>query len=422
MSYPIHESLLSQTESDLNSDLLKSYSLSAQLQEFVEGYTDQNKITLNNLLEAERTELKSILDSFKPVDFNASVEEMLLDQLKAWKNKLRHAVYGSGQHVILHNTQTIGIAARIRAAGKFPLSQWGTDLDIKQCLGNDIINPKNIAAPGTHVLAPTVLFAQEGSTIAEASLQKELEFALNAIVANDVTGHVSLLVPVNCGNSHWRLAIIEIENQAIESACLWDSLSDAENLLTSSPAFLTLQKAVAQAAKKTVPVRTKAQGIQTNSSSCMDFVIQQIYRFKTVTNSITAALVSPTDLRLAVAKQIVLSQADLGAAVADKLIVDGNTISSNPLEQELPLVEKNKFLINLAQRKKSQIQFDGFFAKELQKLYTANPRCQDSDTTAEEKLQQTAFTSAYREFLAVVKTDEADNSTTDNTSSSTPRM
>jgi hypothetical protein len=416
----LHVSLLSQTDSDENLNLLNSYSLSPKLLDFIEHYTDENKITLRNLLEAERLELQAILKSIPAEELDNVQRDQLLEQLKIWKGKLRHAVYGTGEHVVLHNSQIIGMASSIRAGGNIPLSQWGTDMDIKQCLADNITNPKNIAAAGIYVLAPSVLTAQADSAEAHASLQKELEFALNAISSNQVTEQVKLLVPVNCGNSHWRLAIIQIKDMSIESACLWDSLSDPEDRLTSSPAYVTLQKAVAQAAKRpAIPTSTQAQGIQTNSSTCMDFVVQEIYRLKDVNNKITAAVSAP-ELRLEVARQIVLKQPDLGTAVAEKLHIDGTNISSNPLSVELPLVEKNKFLKNLAQRKNSQIQFDGFFAKELQKLYTQNPRSCDTDITAEKKLQHSAFTSAYREFLAS-STDEAET-TTDNTSPSTPRM
>jgi hypothetical protein len=390
---------LSDSDSTNNSQILASFDILPELKEFLENFTNENNITLNNnLLDTEREALASIIAELKRLDIkDATVRQQYIDKLNAWKTTLKHAVYGSSALAALHNSpKNIGIAEHVRTKHTVSLTHWGTDLDIKQCLGRNIIDPKDISAAGTYVLAPNVLFVQAGSTVAEESMKSILQETLKALEANNVAQKVNLLIPVNCGGSHWRLAIIHIENKVIMAADLWDSLHDS---IDPGESLETFKKAVDVVAQKDITVTKTATGIQTNSYSCMDYVIRKIYIEKKIENEITQAR-DPQALRLAIAKEVVTGQPDLGPAVASTLqILDDKAVVIEP-------EARNKFLSKLGDSKTSQIRFDGFFARELQNLYDKHPVI--ADAASENKLQQQALDAAYVEFQ---KTEAEQSST-----------
>jgi hypothetical protein len=103
-----------------------------------------------------------------------------------------------------------GFAESLLNNGAVPISEWGTDLDIRHCLGSQLTDEKTIAAGGIYILAPKSL------TESHLAIQDPLETALQTVQAQNISDQVSLRIPVNCGNNHWRLVKIEIIAQEIK--------------------------------------------------------------------------------------------------------------------------------------------------------------------------------------------------------------
>ena len=215
-----------------------------------------------------------------------------------------------------------GITADLLSKNKVNLKTWGTDKDIKDCLGEDLtIHPEQITKPGIYILAPVSL-TEVIDTAALEAIKNHLTEALNAIKTNHVHGRISLLIPVNSDNNHWRLARIYIRHQKISSALLWDSLGGKSKILRTQAAFANYKAACAQVATKKIRISMRIAHIQHNSHSCMDYVLQKIYRIIKRKNPITSTN-NEEMLRVAVIKQIAYNHPTL-KAIADTLAITGN--------------------------------------------------------------------------------------------------
>jgi hypothetical protein len=340
----------------------------------------------SNLLPEEISSLQFIVDAAQKTNLDElTAQNTLQAQLAEWKKTLKHAVAGAGADIALYAAQRILTTDLIKNK-KVKLTELGTDYDIIKCLGSDITDPKNIRLPGTYVINPCALIT--------TSIQKIIDETLRA--SKQTSGKIKLLIPVNCGNSHWRLAKIEIENQAVSKAVLWDSLLDEEikktiyygNLQTAIENPLTVQSVMPLVTVEVIPA-----GIQTNSHSCMDYVIQQIYNDLRLDNEITDAK-EAKGLRLAVIKQIATNVPELGQEFADNLKIKGDSVV-----EEIEFInadlsdEQEKFLKEISKGgsvKAVQESFDLIFANRIEKLQTS--------IRNDSKLQKVAFLQAFSIF------------------------
>jgi hypothetical protein len=277
----------------------------------------------------------------------------------------------------IHDAQK-SITSELIKHGKVKLDEWGTDLDIINCLGKDRFTfVSDITKSGTYVVKPCELTT--------AAMKEIIEAGLNSNISD-----LELLVPVYL-KRHWRLAKLIFKNNLLAEAILWDSLT-FENITSACEA---LQGAVKTAAlpivsskvkqAEAIQVKVVATGIQTNSHSCMDYVVHQVSKSLSLDNAITSAI-NANALRVAVVKQIAVNVPALGKEFAKNLEIEGDFI-----QEKIELTaEQEKFLQKISQGGAVQVSFDDEFAQQIQKLQTSI--CNES------KLQKIAFKRAYSIF------------------------
>ncbi len=298
----------------------------------------------------------------------------------------QHAAAGSDREI--HAAQKF-ITTDLIKQGKVKLSDLGTDLDIINCLGKDSFTEvSTITKPGAYIVKPCELTSAKLKAIIEDGLHAE-------------TSAIELFVPV-CFRSHWRLVKLKIKDNALIEATLWDPLA-----INNKVAYKLLQDAIeaaeskkAKKAKKAredsndayvetvVAAKAIAAKVQTNAHSCMDYVIQEMYKSKSLSLDNDAIEDAPdaNALRLAVVKQIATNVTELGKTFSDNLKIDGEYIA-----EEVALTdEQEKFLEKISKGGKVQVEFDDEFAKQIQRL--------QKSICSESKLQKVAFVKAYSIF------------------------
>lgn len=371
---------------------------------FLSQFVQKNGISLgtNNLDDAEEMELLQIIIQAlqrKEKDFERELETALLN----WMKTLKHAVSGQGAHVEQHLQQSSGMAADLIDNGMVHLATWGTDLDVKHCLGRDLTDPRKITNPGTYILTPVSLTQWFDSSSPIVASQNLLREVFNSIKANNITGRVLVDIPVNCGDSHWRLAKYEINHQQLTSAVLWDSLSGNSTQIKATTAFKNFTTIVESFSSQVTPQLFLA-GIQQNGHSCMDYTLQQAYRDAGKINEMTQATDSSA-LRLAIVKQIANNHPAIDKEAVAHLQINGNEIVPFGMSGQQhvialdPGAEKtvNDFLDKFTSKEKSktlsqedkewQITFDAVFSEHLQHLYDKNSttNIKESDLVLEAK-------------------------------------
>lgn len=305
---------------------------------------------------------------------------------------MSHARFG------LYSTPS-GIAANLMTNRSVPVNVLGTDLDIKDCLHHDItLNPaEQIKHPGIYILCPVSLTEVVDAPALEA-IKGHLTETLAAIKANAVTGKVSLLIPVNSENNHWRLARIYINNQQITSALLWDPLGGESKALRTQTAFQNFQLACHQTANQEKPLRISMhiEGIQHNAYSCMDYVLQHIYRLIGRDNEIARAN-DALQLRLAVVKQIASRYPSLQRFV-DKLNINENgmIIPANfvVIDDEASVQPQDNLQVIFDSIPEAQSVYNEMIAKELQ-----NDLCANANEMVSSNAIAAAYDIAHQQFL-----------------------
>jgi hypothetical protein len=352
--------------------------------------THHINIYANNLSDNETSNLQKIIDAALLTNLNETpAKERLRSELAEWKKTLARAIDGSDKDI--YAAQKI-ITSDLIKHKKVNLTDLGTDLDIINCLGKDkFTNVASVTTAGTYVVEPCALTTANMKEIIEAGLN------VNA-------SPLELLVPVNIGNRHWRLAKIKIQNHRLVDAELWDSLGNKN--ITNTIYFQNFQIAVESAESKSIPadamveviqVNVNATGIQTNAHSCMDYVIQEIFKSEGLSLD-NAAITDAQDanaLRLAVVKQIATNVPELGETFADTLKIEGDFIAGKveltDEHEKIELTDEHeKFLQAISMGGKVQVDFDDEFAKQIQRFQTS--------IRNESKLQKVAFLRAYSLF------------------------
>lgn len=371
---------------------------------FLEKFIHDHNITMKrNLLESEETALYNII--YAAFRFNLKTDEQkLLNMLSEWKEKLVHAVAGRGLDIPLYQLHSAGFAPALLQSGEVKLNEWGTDLDVLHCLGDDLTDGRDIQCDGIHVLSAIEAIAQDASVNVVLNIKAKINEALNSLQRNNVDGQVSLRIPANCGN-HWRLIKIEIDEHAIQSVELWDSFSSGGGVNYES-VLNNLQRAIDGYVTPpgNITVSSVFAGVQTNSHSCMDFVLQEALRGHTGSQEIQDAKNDQTKLRIAVIRQIAKNHVELGETVANSIAVNGNVVRvtqapAPAIPKILDDAERDDFAEVLQHDKHRQEMFDEIFARKLQKLYLdAAHEKVPSEENKDENIEKRAFQGAYKDF------------------------
>jgi hypothetical protein len=372
-----------------------------------------------NLLDTEKAELIQIIAESlgtKLKDNNRIIDAKA--KLNKWEPTLTLAVTGRDDLDKVHNFIAPSFASELISSGKIPLTAWGTDDDINLYFLDTLSVEKNINRGGVHILSaiPLNSDAADGSDLSlhdsVSDLADRLKDVLDALKKNNVMGPVSLRIPASC-DSHWRLVKVEILNQSVTSAELWDSFPEADSLNTPghSIAIANLNAAIRRiSASQKVPVTVEFAGVQKNSHSCLDYVLQQ--STQEIEDATKAAGTNADELRLAVIKQIVKNHSDLGEDVANRLQIDGEFITQEALvddvvstaddlsdddleSEEFTPDQKNTLTGALISNKTHQVNFDETLANNLSALYKADFVSTDAE------LERKALQATIKSYAAV---------------------
>lgn len=381
--------LFASVESSLGVSFDKLESVKLALQHY---FTEKN-IDSMNLQANEENQLKELITTAL-LDNKQAIEHTSLD---AWLRALQFPVVGAEDRSLLdrHMARTNWtFADELVHTGQVSHANWGTDRDVIYALGHLITRDpsRNITAAGSYILSPVSL------TNSIDPIRDHLQESLRAVTDLSINDHVSVYVPVNCGNNHWCLAKFEIENQTLVSATLWDSLSGDKSASESTLAYKNLQTVVHETAA-TVTVSSELTGIQKNGYSCMDYSIQEALSAAGHVDHPIVKATNAADLRLAVVKEIAHHHPVLNeAGIADSLTLeDVGEVSSSSTHQPkkkiaIPEVtaDDTAFVAETLKDKKKQIKFDEVFSRELNALYKKFPE------KSEKELEKKAFAYAYR--------------------------
>ncbi len=286
-------------------------------------------------------------------------------RLKAWAEHYKKLVADASVRLRqMFAAQPRGILRGLRDNKKVEDAAWCEDLDVYESLKEVMVDPRQVNASGAYILPPV--------SISQSSfLQEHLVTVLKKEIKD---GPVKLLIPLNQGG-HWRLAIILIDKNHIESAVLWDSMDNsklkehisyqnmhkavkdavqeyhqfsevlplaekriAEEIKSREDKGEVLVEATKAAIKKVLTEKTVAEsasrlaktaidasskmkaqavGIQTNYWSCGDFVIQKCLKEKGNLSSATAKAIeavsaqNPALLRQALIAQVIKNNEQL---------------------------------------------------------------------------------------------------------------
>jgi hypothetical protein len=395
---------ISRNQTVLESHLdVKSKEHNPVIQILNEALTVESAEIYESLSDLEIKKLKLLYIEGRKADLSVEVQKNAFKvKAAAWVARLENARPGVGAHVAdLDKATSLNselLKLKSKPSNTIPLSLWGTDLDIKTILGDNLTCVEDINAAGIYALPANVIINidapdTELNKKQEPLLKNCIKEALKIVAEKNINDRVTLLIPVNCDNSHWRLLKIEIDKKAIAAVEVWDSY---DNEIVEAPFYKKLQKTLNEitGADKKIVIKSTLTGIQNNTYSCMDYVVQEIFKTKTITNDITAAG-NATELRLAVVKQIAKSKNILGDDFAatlnvagDKIIFTAPELKDEPSELT---AEHTAFLENLSEKKHIQVAFDKVFAQQLEAY-------QDNCTISENKLQAIAFLRAYSLF------------------------
>jgi hypothetical protein len=278
-----------------------------QVKRFIAAFTQENVITLLELTDDEREALRVIWAK----SLQGLESEQIERDLYVWKKSLKLAVAGQGEHVAIAAAQERGMSADLIQAGVVAPGKWGTDLDIRHCLGADMTDPLDICAEGGYILPP------EDLTASAEALAKTISLVLERLRGAKVQEKVWLSIPVCCRNQHWCLVKIEINQYHIVAATLWDSKTQYSSSLRATREFENFSAAIHQHAKELL-VLAECPGVQENGFSCMDYVLQQAYIFAGFTPNDLTAAETEDNLRIAVIMRVAANLPSLGMKIANK--------------------------------------------------------------------------------------------------------
>lgn len=282
----------------------------------------------------------------------------------------------------LSNKQAHGIARSLMTTGVASYV-WGNDYDLRILFKDIMTDSHDITESGTYILPPISLVAAAHASQAEQSpfLKESIEPALKASKNKNIT----LLIPVNCRQSHWCLAEIKMNDGSLQSATLWDSVANPN--LKETQAFQNMQKMVSQINPK-AHCDAKTTGKQTDGFSCMDCTAQKALVLFSETKYLDQGSIAVRDAadsktrREAVITKIIENHPQLKAKQECARRDETNEVFKNPkltpeVEEELLTTLENKANAvdteKFAKIRKLQIEFDAILAETLSALYQSKP-------------------------------------------------
>lgn len=321
--------------------------------------------------------LSAILAKHKQLEVDPLKMDQLKQELAKWAKSCKEEEKQAGPEGLrLYTSQLAGILGRMRD-GQAADNVWCEDEDIKTCLLDIIKAPEDVNQGGNYILTPVSL------------LDASFKHHIKTILAKSIPEPIHLSVPV-AFNGHWRLAKVNLKQDKIQSAILWDSLENST--LQDHPAFHAFHESLKQAqafgkeslanskSNLEVEVKAEAANIQKNGYSCGDYVMKEALReMQALSHGLQAIhdAQEPEALRTAIIQQIKHNH--------HNKIKHNNKVSF--FSKELP-----KYLEQAGNREK-QAKFDNHMAQILQDLYKQNPHEND-----EEKLVNQAREQAYHEL------------------------
>ncbi|HVY53597.1 MAG TPA: hypothetical protein VHA13_03665 [Gammaproteobacteria bacterium] len=318
-----------------------------ELQTIVAKVCSENNIVLNSQQESIQ-QLITIINN--ATDYYLGFQKEVEAWAKVYKQKEAEAAL---RNQALFAAQARGIYRGL-ADKQLQMQAWCEDIDFEKALPT--IHAEKITSSGTYIVKPKDLSSAES-----------LSDTISTVLKNNLHGNIKLLIPVAYAG-HWRLAKIELKPGKISAASLWDSFRNDN--LSSHQAFINMQQALNNAQPESfVPVTPDPRGIQENSWSCGDYVMQECCRELTIQNALNRAK-EPQELRLALVQQIK---------------------RNNPeLRQVLVSARDQGLFAHLEKNTEAQLEFDEKMAHTLNDLYRDNP-----DEMDEDKLVQQARDKTY---------------------------
>lgn len=359
----------------LATEINVSISENKKFKKFIAQVLEKHNIDLS--IDAGVQLLKKVFRKVKQNEFKPPLLEAALEQWAENYKKLEKEINEDTRR--LYASQPRGILGKLREEGEVGTNTWGTDLDIQCLLKKHISTPESVIDKSVCIVDPIDL-----------DTPTRLEEKIKEFVAKNADKTFRLLVPVNTNNSHWRLAMLKLENGSVTRASLWDSLSDPN--LDEKPVYKNLELAT----KLQDKVAFQAAGIQKNDYSCMDYVVQKALQRKYpdgVEADITPILkaTNAKELREAVIHCMIENSVELSGE--KKILSEINETVSHKKNYDKALESAiHKKL--LANGKSLQEKFDALLAQELDKLYKTH-----QDITNEDKLVTQARKSVFEQLL-----------------------
>ena len=172
----------------------------SELQALLLTFAENNDINYRDLIANEEEQLVGIIRKAAKVDLAIPAnQEPIQASLIAWKDKLVHAVYGKNSEI--HIKQSAGMADNLLKSGSFKANDWGTDIDIRDCL-------RGLHLPDRLQILPPVSITEYKEAVQDA-LEKGMQSIKDR--RGDVGVVNNLHVLVNCGRAHWRLLKVAVK-------------------------------------------------------------------------------------------------------------------------------------------------------------------------------------------------------------------
>lgn len=249
---------------------------------------------------------------------------------------------------------------RTLLANQMATTVWGDESDIKYVLGNMLHEtPESMQTNNAYILPSVSLDPSKyASAIEKEQPHTFLQYKVADIIAMHPDKKMTLIIPVNSMQSHWRLVKVVIDQGVLKSAMLWDSMSSN---ITRSKSFDVFKKAIT-AINPHATIGAQAVGLQKNGYSCLDYVMQESLRSlpaSSLTKPLAAIASAPTGTRLR-------------EAVVEAISDHHPQLIERKRQAALNLTNTDKLASELVTKPELQVQFDEMMAKELSRLYQAN--------------------------------------------------
>jgi hypothetical protein len=320
--------------------------------------------------------LSEQIKRFNGDSFNAAMEAWLV-QYRRFEQEATKQLQAQASRA------AYGIANAI-CRGEEARQVWGTDYDIRLVLKGSITDPSAVTQPGRYILPPVSIVASSDASAEEKRAPHAfLASHIQTVCNQAIPGSVTLLVPVNAGQSHWMGCEVKVSEGKVVEAILRDSLKNP--LLKESAAYKNLRAAVNHV-NHGAHIMAFASGIQRDGYSCMDETVDFVLREKFPTTAqIPVELAAIRDASSAEKRRLEIMTritTQLTPQLAPRVDAEQAVKAVFSSSVDLPAFEKHFEAVNAAlvvpAAKKTQEQFDAIMAAKLEKLFIKQPQATDA--------------------------------------------